>query len=131
MIFVPSVFRETQDPARRVAARRPLACASPRAGIAFGACLAAMLGLWGCNTRTNANERQWRHCSCTYVSDFDDQSSAPIEVCGDDKRAEEVAAICIRNDGVGVPTACHCDPRPMGACANSDRCRAATDAAAR
>ncbi|MET0592433.1 MAG: hypothetical protein ABW133_07030 [Polyangiaceae bacterium] len=96
---------------------------------AFG--LAFALNLGACDSQPAANERQWRHCSCTYVSDFDDHSAAPIEVCGDEKHAEEVAAICIRNDGVGVPTGCKCDPRPRGGCAKGDRCRAATDAATR
>jgi hypothetical protein len=92
---------------------------------------AVILGLSSCDDSSPSSERHWRSCSCTYVSDFDDQSSAPIEVCGDEKRSEEVAAVCIRNDGVGVPAGCRCDPRPIGICSKSDRCRAATDAAAR
>jgi hypothetical protein len=99
--------------------------------VARASALAVILGLSSCDPSPASIERQWRHCNCTYVSDFDDQSAAPIEVCTDEKHAEEVAGICIRNDGVGVPTGCRCEPRPFGACAKSDRCRSAIDAATR
>jgi hypothetical protein len=122
--------RETLGAVTIVSFDRPIdsrrAAIAPRVALAFIAlCLAPASGLWSCRTATS-NERHWRHCSCTYVSDFDDQSGADIEVCSDDRHAEEVATICIRNDGVGVPSGCHCNARPIGPCANSERCRVAT-----
>jgi len=67
--------------------------------------------------------RQWTRCICTYISDFDDQGRAPIDVCTEGRGTEEIAETCVRNDGVGIPTSCTCDAAPKGPCEKSDRCR--------
>jgi hypothetical protein len=91
--------------------------------------LATLGGLTACKTDSPApGARQWFRCRCSYISDFDEPGRAHIDVCTDDPRAEEIAATCVRNDGVGIPTSCGCDALPRGPCAKSDRCRAAREA---
>ncbi|HMJ52487.1 MAG TPA: hypothetical protein VK540_10440 [Polyangiaceae bacterium] len=82
-----------------------------------------------CRTESAARAaRHWVHCTCSYISDFDEPGAAPIDVCSDGHGIEEVAAACARNDGVGVPTGCQCDGTPRGACEKSDRCRPGKEA---
>jgi len=91
-----------------------------------------MLGFTACKSRSTAPDtRQWFHCSCSYISDFDESGAASIDVCSESPQTEEIASTCMRNDGVGIPTSCACDPQPHGPCAKSDRCRPAPEATPR
>jgi hypothetical protein len=86
-----------------------------------------MAWLAACKTEVGReNPRQWNRCTCSYISDFDDQGAAPIEVCSDGHRVEDIAATCVRNDGVGIPTSCRCEAAARGACGKNDRCRPVT-----
>ena len=95
----------------------------------FAACMGPLVllsavSLGACKTDSGgAGGRQWVRCTCSYISDFDEPGAAPIEVCSDERQAEEVASTCVRNDGVGIPTSCGCDRTPRGACEKADRCR--------
>ncbi len=93
--------------------------------VALAPLLAALgVGVSGCkNESTEHAGRQWIRCACSYISDFDEPGAAPIEVCSDGHGIEDVAAACVRNDGVGVPTGCRCETTPHGRCERSDRCR--------
>jgi hypothetical protein len=93
------------------------------AGYALAAAV-ALGGLAACKSDASlARVRQWTRCTCSYISDFDEPGRAPIEVCSDGRDVEEVAATCVRNDGVGIPTSCTCETAPRGPCQKSDRCR--------
>ena len=107
---------------------RPPKCPSREGAFAAGRRIAWLAALgWGiaaCKSEAiGENDRQWVHCTCSYISDFDEPGRAPIDVCTDGARAEEVAAVCARNDGVGIPTSCRCEATRRGPCAKADRCR--------
>ena len=86
--------------------------------------MVAALGSTACKTESAAQGAwHWVHCACSYISDFDEPGAAPIDVCTDGRGAEEVAATCARNDGVGIPTNCRCEAAPLEPCAKNDRCR--------
>jgi len=88
--------------------------------VIFAAC--AWLG--ACKTDDSASSaRYWNRCTCSYISDFDEPGAAPVEVCSEGQRAEEVAKACVRNDGVGIPTSCRCEAMSRGPCDKNDRCR--------
>jgi hypothetical protein len=84
---------------------------------------ALVLGAWLSGCKAQASTRQWFRCACSYISDFDDPGAAPIDVCAEKRDAEEIASICTRNAGVGVPTSCRCEAETRGPCERSDRCR--------
>ena len=86
--------------------------------------LVAFAGMTACKSDTSKGRaRRWIACTCSYISDFDEPGRAPIDVCTEARDAEEVAASCVRNDGVGIPTSCTCEGVSKGPCEKSDRCR--------
>jgi hypothetical protein len=86
--------------------------------------LATPAWLAACKGDVSANSaRHWNRCTCSYISDFDEPGAALVEVCSAGQQADEIAATCVRNDGVGIPTRCQCETTPRGRCDKNDRCR--------
>jgi hypothetical protein len=114
-----AVSRERRS--HRPGAASPLRRGASRAGLLA---LVALGAVAACKSESaGRGTRQWLRCACTYISDFDEPGAVSIDICSDGHGVEDVASACVRNDGVGVPTSCHCDAARRGPCERSERCR--------